>query len=266
MHFKLKQYSNPFYGFGVKDPIFSPMERKRILLVEDDDLFRQALSESLKLEYEVDSTRDAEAALVKLAQLKYDLILTDVRMPGMDGFKFCASLKANTNNSNVAVIFLSGHADVEDKLIGFSVGASDFMLKPCDSREIKARIKIQLQERAKAEFKTLNYEVGAFRVDVTRQKIFHAEAGEPHLLDLSSLEFKLLHFLLTHLDHVLTRSQLLDSVWGEGCHVNDRSVDAVISKLRRKLGSHGRLLQAIRGEGYRFARPGEISTIYKRTA
>lgn len=235
------------------------MSSHQILLVEDCALLRQSLVDSLGREFKIDSAGDAESALLLLQKQSYDLILVDVGLPQMDGYKFCARLKAMPGSAETTVIFLSGRSEVEDKLIGFSVGGKDFILKPCDPRELKARIHSHLNEKIKNKENTALSNVGVFRVELAQQRIDYMFEGKYVGIDLSPFEFKLLYFFLSHTEHVLTRDQLLDKVWGDSRNVTDRSVDAVVSKLRKKLGPYSNLLKSVRGEGYRFSRAENIS-------
>lgn len=231
------------------------MRRAKILVVEDCDSLRAALNDSLRDFYEVDTAPDGEAAFAILKSTPYDLVILDVGLPKMDGYKFCTMLKAHEATASIPVIFLSGNIAVEDKLVGFSVGGSDYMTKPCDLRELLARIKAQLELQTKAKSAAQNFEVGSFRGNLSEQRISYINGTERVVLDLTPIEFKLLYFLLTHVDHVLSRDHLLDRVWGEARHIGDRTVDVVVSKLRQKLGPFGHCLKSVRGEGYKFLPP-----------
>lgn len=222
---------------------------------------REALSGALRFDYHVDAVGDAETALTKLSSEKFDLVIVDLGLPNMDGHKFCAKVKSQEKTSDIAVIIFSGNTDIENKLIGFSVGANDYMSKPADLRELKARIQIQLKKVKTARQQEQFLDVGPFHANLVNHSISIWTQGEKKELDTSPLEFRLLHFFLTHLDHVLSREQLLDHVWGNARNVNDRSVDAVVSKLRQKLGAHSVLLKSVHGAGYRFCRPTENSEI-----
>lgn len=236
------------------------MERARVLIIEDCENARRALHDALARDYEVDSFGDAESALAKLNSIHYDLVIVDLGLPGMDGYRFCASLRSNDDLSDVSIIILSGRTAVEDKLMGFSLGAGDFVQKPVDLRELRARIQIQLNRKSKEEKVGQFVQVGPFHGNLLKQVISYWERGRKIEIRTSPLEFKLLHFFLTHIDHIVSRHQLLDQVWGSDRHVTDRSVDALISKVRQKLGPYAHYLQSVHGAGYRFSSPIEIST------
>jgi DNA-binding response OmpR family regulator len=235
------------------------MARSRILIVEDCPTTRQALCDLLKGTYDVEVEADAESALPRLADEDFDLIILDLGLPQMDGYKFCARIRAQEKTAKTPIIIFSGRNDIEDKLVGFSLGACDYVQKPVDWRELKARIQIQLKNSAVTESVQEEQEIGPLRINLIKQRAFiHDTAGWSEI-NLSPLEFKLLNHFLSHVDHVINREQLLDQVWGRDHHVSDRSVDVMISKLRAKLGPHGTLLQSVRGAGYRFNRPGKTA-------
>lgn len=231
------------------------MERSRILVIEDCDSARKALYMNLARDYDVDAVGDAETALANLSARPYDLIILDLGLPGMDGHKFCASLRSDESLASVAIIVLSGRLCIEDKLMSFSLGAGDFVQKPVDLRELRARIQVQLKQRAKEQGSQQLLEVGPFHGNLLTQIISYWEGGQKIEINTSPLEFKLLHFFLTHLNHVISRQQLLDKVWGRDRNVTERSVDALISKLRQKLGPYAKYLQAVHTVGYRFSTP-----------
>lgn len=244
----------------MKTPICGVMTKARILIVEDCSTTRQALCDLLKGGYDVEQASDAESALPRLAVEDFDLIILDLGLPKMDGYKFCARIRAHEKTAKIPIIIFSGRNDVEDKLVGFSLGACDYVQKPVDLRELKARIQIQLKNAAPAESIRKEVEIGPFKINLLQQRVaMNGSEGWINLI-LSPLEFKLLNHFLTHVDHVIHREQLLDQVWGREHHVSDRSVDVMISKLRAKLGIHGSLLQSVRGAGYRFQRPTKIAS------
>lgn len=233
------------------------MDRARILVVEDCPNAREGMQFALSRDYDVDAVPSAEGALQILSEKSYDLIILDVGLPGIDGYKFCAGLQVQEKFAEIPVIILTGRSDVEDKLIGFSVGAKDFVSKPVDLRELKARISVHVQMRRSKEKSRTQVQLGHFRADSVKQTASYVSDGNTVDLSLSPLEFKLLYFFLTHVDQAISREQLLDDVWGQSRNVGDRSVDALVSKLRQKIGPFSHLIQAAPGIGYKFLRPQE---------
>lgn len=231
------------------------MARPKILFIDDSKDLLQMVCEALEKDYEMHAATDAETGLVMLREVAFDLVIVDLGLPTMNGYKLCATIRAQEKSARIPIIIYSGSLEIEDKLMGFSIGANDYFTKPGDLRELKARIQIQLKEAHKEVEKKHHIDMDPFQLNLNTQSIYYWENGSKKILNLSSLEFRLLHFFLTHVDHVVTREQLLDQVWGSLNHVNDRSVDAVISKLRYKLDSYAGLIQSVHGVGYRFLNP-----------
>ncbi len=231
------------------------MPLSKILVIEDCPEMRKVLCDALSAEYEVESVGDAETAIQKINEVVFNLIIVDVGLPQMDGYKFCATLRANSKTEKTPIIIFSGRTDIEDKLIGFSLGASDYIPKPVDLRELRARVAFQIKNASHTQVESRLLTVGPFQANPVTQIITVLEGQQRIDLQLSFLEYRVFYFFLTHIDHVLSRQQLLDQIWGETRFVNDRSVDATISKLRQKMGAHSELLQSVRGAGYRFCKP-----------
>lgn len=231
------------------------MKKAKILFIEDSTDLQEAVALSLSKDYEIHAAADAEVALLMFDKVDYDLLIVDLGLPKMSGYKLCTIIRSQEKNSQVPIIIYSGSIDVEDKLMGFSLGANDYFAKPGDLRELKARIQIQLKKSNNNPVDRQILEIAPFQLNLITQSIYLKENGSQKLMDLSSLEFRLLHFFMTHIDRVVSREQLLDQVWGNSRHVNDRSVDARISKLRHKLGSMSGLIQSVHGSGYRFLNP-----------
>lgn len=240
------------------------MERSKILIIEDCELSRETLSEALRSQYDVETVGDAEGAFVCLEQKRYDLLILDLGLPGMDGHKFCARLRETETIANTPIIIHSGRCEIEEKMLGFSLGAKDFIIKPVDLRELRARIQVHLgQKKIEAQAARV-LQVGPFECNFVNQTVSYWAQGNKMDIVGSQLEFKLLHFFLTHIEHVVSRDQLLDQVWGDARHVSDRSVDAFVCKLRRKLGPYAVLLQSVYRVGYRFCDPqGHSNQRYK---
>lgn len=231
------------------------MPLSKILVIEDCSEMRKVLCDALSAEYEVESVGDAETAIQKINEVVFNLIIVDVGLPQMDGYKFCATLSANSKTEKTPIIIFSGRTDIEDKLIGFSLGASDYIPKPVDLRELRARVAFQIKNASHTQVESRLLTVGPFQANPVTQIITVLEGQQRIDLQLSFLEYRVFYFFLTHIDHVLSRQQLLDQIWGETRFVNDRNVDATISKLRQKMGAHSELLQSVRGAGYRFCKP-----------
>lgn len=220
----------------------------RILIVEDEPDIALGLEDDLRVEgYEVEIVGDGPTALRKAREPGWDLILLDVMVPGKDGFDVLRELRRG--GVRTPVILLTAKAQDTEKVLGFELGADDYMTKPFSPRELRARIKARL--RPSSDEGRAVYRFGDVEVDFTRAEL--RRAGRR--VDITPIELKLLETFIKRRGRVLTREQLLDSAWPHGTHVTDRAVDAHIVNLRRKIEPEPAAptyLLSVRGLGYRF--------------
>lgn len=224
---------------------------EKILIVEDDTIYRGLLVETLYKEFVTVAVSTAEEALSHLSQTSFDMVLVDVGLPGMDGLRFGTAVREIS--PSVPIIFLSGQTNVEDRLAGFSIGAADYIVKPVDRRELMARIKARLPMTATVTNPVAPETVGAgpITIHLPSQRATYSWQGRRFEMELTATEFRLLSYFLAHVDRVLSRQELMDKVWTESRPVEVRNVDVTISKVREKLGPYGNLLKTIRSQGYR---------------
>ena len=220
----------------------------RILVVEDDRAIAMALEDDLTLDgHEVEVVRDGEGALRRAREKPFDLILLDVMLPRVDGFEVCRHLRRT--ESRAAIIMLTAKTQLAEKVLGLELGADDYITKPFDPMELRARIKAVLR-RASGELP----EISRFDdVEVDTARCEARRAGRP--LELTALEFKLLAAFLRHRGKAISRDRLLSEVWGTEVYLTDRVVDNHIANLRKKIEpdpAHPRYLVSVRGVGYRF--------------
>lgn len=219
-----------------------------VLIVEDDTRISALVAKHLGTAglrcVEVNRGEEAEAAAEKHAP---SLVILDIGLPGVDGLEILRRLR---RRSDVPILMLTARSTETDKVLGFEIGADDYLTKPFGTRELVARARALLRRAGGTSERPV--EVGALRIDPGRRVV--ARDGER--VDVTSLEFDLLHFLATRPGRVFSREALMDQVWGEGRVVDDRSIDSLISRLRRKLEpvpSKPVYLQTVWGAGYRFA-------------
>lgn len=228
---------------------------KRILIVEDEHPIQEMITLFLEREnFEAISAYDGVEAKELLERgVKIDLILLDWMMPKKSGLDLLKELKSSRKLRSIPIIMLSAKAELEDKLSGLNAGADDYLPKPFALKELLARIHSLLRrvEEYGADEERTIIEIEALQVDLDAQRV--TVSGEP--LSLSTIEFRLLSFFVTHLDRVYSRTQLLDYVWGMDSYIDERTVDVSIGRLRKALEPSGyhHLLQTVRGEGYRFS-------------
>jgi len=220
----------------------------RILIVEDDRDLAFGLSDDLQVEgYEVDVVADGETAIKRALEDHWDLILLDIMLPHKDGFEVCRQLRRS--GVHTPIIMLTARAQDAEKILGLELGADDYITKPFNPRELRARVKAVLR-RTEDETPEI-YHFRDIEVDFSRGEL--RRAGIP--VDVTPLELKLLAAFIGSRGRILSRQQLLDAAWGRDIFITDRTVDAHIVNLRRKIEPEPkkpRYLVSIRGLGYRF--------------
>ena len=190
----------------------------------------------------------------KLESASFSLLLLDLMLPDGSGLDLCRELKQDKSLSSMPVIILTAKDDEVDKVVGFELGADDYVTKPFSVRELILRVKAVLK---RGERKSDNMEVqrqfGELKIDVDSHEVFVNDEQ----VSLTALEFKLLRQLVDRRGRVQSRDQLLSDVWGYSSDVTTRTVDTHIKRLREKLGGMGKYVQTIRGVGYKFTRTPE---------
>jgi DNA-binding response OmpR family regulator len=223
---------------------------KRVLIVEDEPSIALALGDDLRREgYQTEVASDGEAGAQRAIEGSFDLVLLDVMLPKLDGFDVCRQVRRA--GVTVPIILLTARGQEAEKVMGLELGADDYVTKPYSARELRARVKAQLRRTGTENSTREIYRFGDAEVDFARCEL--RRAGR--VVDLSALEYKLLAAFVRRSGRVLTRTQLLDEVWGPGTHVTDRVVDNQVNNLRKKIEpapDRPRYLVALRGLGYRF--------------
>lgn len=220
----------------------------RILVVDDEPNILQFLELGLSNEgYDVKTVQDGMSAISMMKEYQPHVVILDVMMPGMDGFEVVHMLK---KMDQVAVIMLTAKDEVDDRVKGLQLGADDYMVKPFSFVELLARI----QARVRNQFPNLAGEVnlGAFTIDDRRKEIRKSD----QLLELSPTEYELLKFMIMNHGLVLSKSLILDKVWGYDFGGEENIVEVYIRSLRDKLGDREhQLIRTLRGVGYRLDLP-----------
>jgi DNA-binding response OmpR family regulator len=225
---------------------------QRVLVVDDEAAIRDLVGSYLRNEgFEVDEAVDGEAALTRFAQRAPDLVVLDLRLPGIGGLDVLREIR---RTSAVYVIVLTARADEADKLIGLELGADDYITKPFSPRELVARVRAVLRRRREGEL------VEAALDEVTRLDGLTIDVGRHEVrvddepVELTSLEFQLLATLVEAPGRVFTRRQLIERVWGWDFYGDERLVDVHIGNLRRAIGDAAddpRFIGTVRGVGYK---------------
>jgi DNA-binding response OmpR family regulator len=216
---------------------------KRILLAEDNDSLREVIADYLgEKDFEVVQAEDGIIAWEIFQQEKFDLVLLDVMMPGMDGFEVCKKIK---ETENVPVLFLTAKVQEEDQLTGYRLGADDYIVKPFSLPVLRAKCQVVL-ERNQGIGDWI--EVDNIRLSESQRRVFVDEKE----VVLQPLDFELLHYFMNNQGRILTRDQILVKLWGYDYEGSDRSVDTHVKKLRKALGNEGKLIKTVIKKGYVF--------------
>ncbi|MGE4233927.1 MAG: response regulator transcription factor [Bacteriovoracia bacterium] len=221
-----------------------------ILLVDSSVETLRSVKEALGPSADISVVHNQENALNLLRKRQFQMIISEITLPGLDGFKFCALLKTRSDTKHIPFVFLTTHRDTQEKVMAFTVGASDYVVKPLEPLEFKARIESKIVKQESFEQAPV-VEMGLFSFHVALQRV----SVDGQQIKLTPNEFKLLYFMATHESHVLTRNQLLQAIWGSNAEIFDRTIDAHVASLRRKLGPYGSSIETVHGVGYTFTFP-----------
>lgn len=224
---------------------------ERILIVDDNEDLSEAIGSLLEADYSVFLAHSLEQARAQLNEQPIDLVILDMGLPDGEGTHLCAYMKDDERFKDIPVIFLSGRGATDDKIVAFSVGADDYVLKPFEGRELKARIRARLNTSKKQD-KGGMIVCGNLMINTLSQKVTLKE--KPTELRLTSLEFRLLLHFARHEDQVFPRDRLISSIWGENISVLDRTIDRHVSDLRKKLTGSTHTIETVRGTGYRLSK------------
>jgi len=225
------------------------MNDYRILVVDDEEDLCEILKFNLEMEgYTVDTAYSAEEAL-KLDITQYNLLLLDVMMGEISGFKMARMLKANKDTAEIPIIFITAKDTENDTITGFNLGADDYISKPFSLREVIMRVKavlrrtagVQIKEEEQLQYKGLVINIPQKKVTIDGEET-----------SLTKKEFEILLLLLQYQGRVFSREDILAKVWNDEVYVLDRTIDVNITRLRKKIGSYGKYIVTRLGYGYCF--------------
>ena len=225
---------------------------QRILIIEDEPDIRKTLEYNISREgYKVVSASSISEGKKQINSSDFSLILLDLMLPDGSGLNLCREIKSDKDKSPTPIIILTAKDDEVDKVVGFELGADDYVTKPFSVRELILRIKAILKRgESKKEILEVQRQFGELTMDIDSHEAF---VNNEQII-LTALEFRLLRQLVDRRGRVQSRDQLLSDVWGYSAEVNTRTVDTHIKRLREKLGTMGKYVQTIRGVGYKFSR------------
>jgi DNA-binding response OmpR family regulator len=226
------------------------MAGEKVLIVEDDKHISKLVKYNLEKSGFICKTAiTGEEALELLDAEPVDLILLDIMLPRMDGFETCKTIKQNQAHAHIPLIILTAKGEEIDRIVGFELGADDYVVKPFSPRELVLRIKAVLKRGRPRQDSREIISVGQLTVDIPRHKVT-AQGKE---VELTAMEFKLLTTLMQRKGRVQSREKLLEDVWDIAADVTTRTVDTHIKHLRKKLGKSGKLIETVRSLGYRLS-------------
>jgi two-component system, OmpR family, phosphate regulon response regulator PhoB len=224
----------------------------QVLIVDDErDLVRLLEFNLQQAGFETAAAYTGEEALQRVRQRVPDLVVLDLMLPDISGTEVCRQIKAAPRTRHVPVLMLTARTDEVDRVVGFEVGADDFVTKPFSVRELVLRIRAILRRGGGAEVDEARDQVGPIRVDPGAHRAY-VDGQE---IALTALEFKLLTTFMSRLGRVQTREALLQDVWGVSSDLQTRTVDTHVKRLREKLGPGRDLIETVRGIGYRMVEP-----------
>ena len=221
----------------------------KILIVEDEPDIRDTLSYNFEKEgFEVLSSPNGKSALKLLESNEPNIVILDLMLPDMSGLDICRQIKNDKKLSDTSIIMLTAKSEEVDRIVGFELGADDYVTKPFSVRELILRVKVLIKKHTTTEHKDTSISLGSIYMNLDA----HVVKINKKDIILTALEFKLLKHLLQRKGRVQTRDQLLGDVWGYSSEVTTRTVDTHIKRLREKLGVVADYIQTIRGVGYKF--------------
>ena len=234
------------------------MTSPRVLVVEDEPNIRELVCLHLGLEgYTCDGLGDGREALNRAETDRYDLLVLDVMIPGVDGLALCRAVRNGRTNHDVPILMLTARREESDKVVGLESGADDYLTKPFGVRELVARARALLRRPRQAAIDQVGDDgpavtVHGVAIDPARRRV----RVDGRDVELTDQEFRLLHLLATHAGIVFSREALLAKIWRGDTFVTVRSVDTLVKRLRRRIepdAAHPRYLLTVWGVGYKFA-------------
>jgi two-component system, OmpR family, alkaline phosphatase synthesis response regulator PhoP len=226
---------------------------KKILIVEDEHDVIKLLKYNLEKEgFKVNYTSDGSLVLAEIRRDEPDLVILDLMLPGLDGLEICRQIRRNEKYTALPLLMLTARGEEADRVVGLEMGADDYVTKPFSMRELIARVRALLRRQDGPGVQRATLQRGGLTIDPSA----HSVLVSGRRIELSALEFKLLHYLGSHPGMVFSRDQLLDRVWGDDRSVTPRSVDVYVRRVREKIEPQPQMptyIQTVHGVGYRFA-------------
>ncbi|MBC7822169.1 MAG: response regulator transcription factor [Planctomycetaceae bacterium] len=225
------------------------MSKSKILIIEDERSLIEILSYNLTNEgFEVLTASDGLDGLRRAQTSLPDLIVLDLMLPGMDGLQVCRQLRSDSKTQAIRILMLTAKAEEVDEIVGFNMGADDYVAKPFKIKPLISRIKALLRRPSAEQSSAEVLSIVGIEVDRTH----HTAKLDGHEMQLTPTEFKMLWTMMRRPGRPYSRNELLDNARGEDANALERTIDVHVRSLRQKLGDKGNLIETVRGIGYRF--------------
>ena len=234
--------------------------RNRLVVIEDETPQQLIVNKALSSDYDLKFLSTHKEALEWISSHEApNCILMDVMLDEADGFELCALMKTYSHLRHVPFIFLTSKSEVSSKILGFSLGANDYLVKPCDPIELRTRVQARISEAKSQKHEPAvpisNQTFGLVQFDLHSQRVViggydHKEI--PYEIRLTPLEFKMFLYLAKKEGEPVPRAELLEEVWGKDHHVIARTIDTFVAGLRKKLGPFKHIVKSVHGVGYKF--------------
>ena len=226
------------------------MSRQSVLVVEDEEDIMEVIRFNLEKEgYEVNQALSGEKALQVIENNLPSLVLLDLMLPGINGLDLCRIFKQNDRTKAIPVIMLTAKSEDADIVAGLEMGAEDYITKPFSPRVLVARVRTIFRRRESGvKDDSSVIQVEGMQIHPGRHEVTMGD----NVVDLTPSEFRILHYLARRPGWVYSRDQIIDAIRGHGYVVTDRAIDVQVVGLRKKLGDYGKLIETVRGIGYRF--------------
>lgn len=221
-----------------------------ILVVEDEEDLRDIIIYNLDREgYQTIGVETGEQGLEQAMSAKPDIVILDLMLPGMNGLDVCKQIKQNLNTQDISIIIVSAKGEEADIVSGLELGADDYLAKPFSPRILLARVRALLRRSKQGDNEDVSsLVIEGLTIDAKKFQLSIDGAS----ICLTKSEFSILHYLASHRGWVFTRYQIVDAIRGDEHVVTERAIDVQVAGLRKKLGNHAKLIETVRGVGYRF--------------
>ncbi len=225
----------------------------KLLCVEDSKEVQLIIKRTFLSTAQVLTATTLLEAYKELKQNIIDFIILDLSLPDGDGFEFLTRLNENEHFAKIPVIILTSKTQIQNKVLAFHMGAEDYIPKPFDPVELKIRVEARLKRHQQVKEGETLTQAGNLTINHLEQKVFTFFDNQTEIIELTSMEFKILSFLAKYKDQVMSREQIINAAWKQNFSISDRTIDSHISRIRKKISRSDHTIIAIHNAGYKFS-------------